>query len=140
MTTGGATGYAAGELILSELYHQGGLRIKVSIVKGIPMQAMRDLNAIGHKYAEKTQISYRDQARATVALCGICYSVSVGGRNGEWADMKEEYTKRELFEKNLDHLIMDNHKTCPHVVYWKQFRHVSRRACGCCLNAFEVLF
>ena len=77
---------------------------------------MRDLDAIGHKYFEKTQISYRDQARATVALVGICYSVSVGGRNGEWAAIQEEYAKRELFEKNLDHLIMDNHKTCPQFV------------------------
>ena len=80
------------------------------------MQAMRDLDAIAHKYVGKTEISFRDQGRANVALGGICYSVSVGGRDGEWANIKEEYTKRELFEKNLDHLIMDDHKTCLNAV------------------------
>ena len=36
---GGARRYAAGELIPSELYHQGGMRIKYSIVSATALEA-----------------------------------------------------------------------------------------------------
>ena len=74
-------------------------------------RAMLDLKALGKKYAGKTSISYRDQARATVVMQGLIYQVTVGGRDGEWASLTEEYARQELLTKEKSHLEMDDHKT-----------------------------
>ena len=74
-------------------------------------QAMLEIERLSNKYEGKTKITFRDSARATTVLGGLCYSVTVGGRDGEWVDVKESQVQRELFELDRNYLIMDEHKT-----------------------------
>ena len=118
-------------------------RAQATLIKQMPgaeainvaaQQAMRDLENMARRYASKPTITYRDQAYATTALGGLVYSVTVGGRDGEWKYATEEHVREELFVKDLNYLIMEQHKTVAQL--GEAVKHIP----NCLKRAFEMYF
>lgn len=73
-------------------------------------QSMHDLNTLWLKYRKATTVPWNVRFAVNVALAGITFYNTYGGRPGEWSSMLRQKVL-ELIDGGGDFLVIDDHKT-----------------------------